>query len=1492
MRALLAACLLLPLAAQAATYRVGSCETAPAPYATIAAALTAAQAAVGPHTVRVCPGSYGDALSISHANHAGLSLVSTTGNAADVVISRYGPGAAVLTVSQANVTVQGVTVQNTSWGQAILSTAAGFTLSSSSLSGAGHGVELRASGARLSSINVTTSGSYIGAVYLNGATGLVMDGASTLTATNPYGYGIYDSNTTVANPTLSGLTISAGYGLLLRRTGAINLSNSSITATYSAGLYLFGGTGAHVLNNLTVTAAGIGVQINGAASATLTDVDATITGANYCNAPVHVTGVTGNVTITASAKANVRYTAAGATNYGIYFCSGSDSSVLSVSKAIINTANHGIIAVASGCSAATYNLSNLTVESASGSGLYLDDGRGAHSLSSITSSGAQHGIYIKGGASPNLSNLTLVSGSSGANTGMAGLHLQDLTSANLSGVNTITGRAPTGYGIRLTNCDSCLLTGATIDMTGQSGSYGIYLDTNSERVTVSGNTVRNAPASGIHARASRPTVHSNVVENSATGGLSSTAGLALSSDGSAYNNCLYNAASRNGLSSGATFYSGSTGNFWGSWPAGSGYSDSCADADSDGDCDSAYTYSGSYQDRYPLKRCSLTEPPPSGGSGYCAYIPSYQDGTLTILDTATDARRESTSAISLGGSAYAPLAVAVKSNGSRAYTTASSRAYFSVVDVPASRLLKNYSLSDPGQAIALNPTGTRLYINRSKSDGQDARLRVYDTTSLKLLKSVTLSSASYVPRGLAVSPDGASIWVNNGRVQKITASNNTLASSLSVTGVPGGIVVSPDNATVYAVKGNGSGADGIHVITASNNTLARSINFGFANGSPLGIVLSPDGATAWVALAARRSLMKVTLASGAVQEIALSGLGAPAGVDITPDGAKVYVGSSSGNALAAVTTATLAVNYISLVNKPAAYGRFIAACPGSAAPPAAPSGFNAFETNTASGALDGVIRTKVAGSAFSLDLIALRSDGGSINTSFNGGVKVELTDATSGACAERSAIGASSTVTWVAGDQGRKRATFTENDAWPNVGVRMIYPASGTPSITACSVDAFAIRPASLSISATDGGWDSAGASRSLNNSGASGGVIHKAGQPFTLTVTARNSAGAVTANYEGSPEISLESFVLPASDCAACVLDGGGFSGQGVLTSDTANYSDVGVITLRASDSGFAAVDVSDSSDEEMALTSPAITVGRFVPDHFEISANTPAFTPGCGSFTYAGQPFTPAVEPLLTVSAMNAAGGVTENYTGSLWKLAAGGLNPVWSAASGVIASVDASLPAPVVTDLGGGRRSTRFGLGTGPRFARTALAAPFTASLSLSAIVSDSEGVAYDSNPYTLAGIGFSGGQGEIRFGRLRMGNVSGSERLALPVPSIAQYWNGQGFVTNLADGCTSLPAPTLTFFAQSADNRLASGETTASYNATLIAGNAGLRLSAPGAGNTGYADAAFTVPEWLRYNWDGVDQAGDNSGLYDDHPHARASFGIRKGRDKVIIRRELY
>src|SRR5207248_8584715 len=81
-----------------------------------------------------------------------------------------------------------------------------------------------------------------------------------------------------------------------------------------------------------------------------------------------------------------------------------------------------------------------------------------------------------------------------------------------------------------------------------------------------------------------------------------------------------------------------------------------------------------------------------------------------------------------------------------------------------------------------------------------------------------------------------------------------------------------------------------------------------------------------------------------------------------------------------------------------------------------------------------------------------------------------------------------------------------------------------SPTITACSYDNFAIRPASLAFAVSDANRTTAGVTNALNSTALAGALVHNAGQPFRIAATGYNGAGvpAITTNYNGTPTAVL----------------------------------------------------------------------------------------------------------------------------------------------------------------------------------------------------------------------------------------------------------------------------------------------------------------------------------------------------------------------------------
>ncbi|MDO8206409.1 MAG: hypothetical protein Q7T38_01155 [Gallionella sp.] len=568
-------------------------------------------------------------------------------------------------------------------------------------------------------------------------------------------------------------------------------------------------------------------------------------------------------------------------------------------------------------------------------------------------------------------------------------------------------------------------------------------------------------------------------------------------------------------------------------------------------------------------------------------------------------------------------------------------------------------------------------------------------------------------------------------------------------------------------------------------------------------------------------------------------------------------------------------------------------------PPAAPGDFNTFDSTTASGALDGVIQTKIAGMPFTLDIAALNTAKTAYLTTLAGAVKVELLNSSDNAgvldansCRSTwSLLQALPNATFPAApNTGRLTlAAITVPDAWTDVRVRVSYPATGTPTKVGCSTDNFAIRPNSFTNPVlSDMDWTTAGTTRTLNNIGASGGVTHKAGQPFTVGASAVNAAAtpATTTNYAGMPTP-----LLTACAGSACTAIFGTFSigtgtaVAGLINSSTATYNDVGSFALQLQDQTFANVDAADgSTTAQRYISSAVINVGRFVPDHFYVTPgafdnradwcdqgllvappNTVCVSP---AFTYMGEP----MKANFTLTAQNAGNISTPNYTGVLAKL-----NPIATNSTLVFGAMDglapsnltARLDTSLVTTGSGGFINGSANISVPIGITRGVAADGPYAALDVGIAPVDSDGVTtifdLDINNDTVndhTQVNSTGG--EVRYGRLKISNAYGSELLPLALPVTVEYWNGTAYTMNVNDDISVVVATLGNY-----QFNLNPGETSLT-NPTIFHGLGNAGLSAPGAGNNGSVDVTV------------------NSSIYLPGNTARATFGVYVGNSVFIYR----
>ncbi|MFZ2652480.1 MAG: DUF6701 domain-containing protein [Burkholderiaceae bacterium] len=493
---------------------------------------------------------------------------------------------------------------------------------------------------------------------------------------------------------------------------------------------------------------------------------------------------------------------------------------------------------------------------------------------------------------------------------------------------------------------------------------------------------------------------------------------------------------------------------------------------------------------------------------------------------------------------------------------------------------------------------------------------------------------------------------------------------------------------------------------------------------------------------------------------------------------------------------------------------------------------------------------------------------------------------------------------------GNAPFTFTYSD----VGQASLWVTKTVNSATLSGTsNAFVTRPAGFTLSNIR-----QSASPNLVNpaaANAAGARFVTAGESFSATVTATTSGGAATPNYgkESSPEgvLLTRTLVLPSGGAGGTLANGSvagvSFAG-GAATLTTLSFSEVGIITLTPS------VADADYLGAGNVSGGASANVGRFFPARFALSSASVTHRSGlacapASSFTYLGENFGLG----FTLTAQNSAGATTQNYTGSFAKL-----DPS-SASAFNLAGLGGSTSFSVGSGrlaLGSAAGSWSNGVAGGVALTANASRAaapdgPFNAVFGIAPI--DSDGVAI--SPYDMSSV-FAGSNDRamvatlaLRFGRLRLSNAVGSQTRPLALPLSAQYWSGSDFDVNALDSCTTIPASavslgnlrrTLTL----ADTALSGG------SFALSSGVGTLALAPPSAGRYGTVDVSLSLGSgaadlsclqpWAPGAGDAATAGANLSFLrgawcganFDKDPSARASFGLYRGADAALYRRENY
>jgi len=372
----------------------------------------------------------------------------------------------------------------------------------------------------------------------------------------------------------------------------------------------------------------------------------------------------------------------------------------------------------------------------------------------------------------------------------------------------------------------------------------------------------------------------------------------------------------------------------------------------------------------------------------------------------------------------------------------------------------------------------------------------------------------------------------------------------------------------------------------------------------------------------------------------------------------------------------------------------------------------------------------------------------------------------------------------------------------------------------------------------------------------------------------------------------------LTGTTSISSFIDGSG-------NSATVQYDEVGIIEITAAIS----TDYLTLSTLETAkMNSKSGYVGRFYPDRFNVAmqnSGSVAFSDSCSGFTYIDQPFYYDTAPILEITAYSSNGNVTENYGGDFWKLTASMLERDYIDGSTV--SPNASFfPNMTITDGFTIAGETDFdGIATfslisgssGDSFSyEKGLPEeefPADVDVTFQAVGfqdtdhSVSTPVCFDAtNDGTCDDFSHLMIQGtNLRWGRMVLGNGFGSELLAIEVPLSVEYYETDGFEVNTLDTCTTYDSADMSF---SNEDGVTLGNLAITGSGTMVNGiddSANSILATSTANETGSADVTIdlTTQDWLQFDW-------DNDTNYDNDPTSRITWGIFSGPDEFIYIRE--
>jgi len=165
------------------------------------------------------------------------------------------------------------------------------------------------------------------------------------------------------------------------------------------------------------------------------------------------------------------------------------------------------------------------------------------------------------------------------------------------------------------------------------------------------------------------------------------------------------------------------------------------------------------------------------------------------------------------------------------YVTNSCDNTIGVIDTETNTVVANVPVAPGAVDLAVTPDGARVYVT-------GVTVSVIDTTTNAVVATIPVSASA-----VAITPDGARVYVANGlTVSIIDTATNTVVDTISTSSFVRGVAITPDGTRVYLTNNVNST---ITVLDTATNAVVTTISTGF-NLNLVGVVFTPDGTRAYV----------------------------------------------------------------------------------------------------------------------------------------------------------------------------------------------------------------------------------------------------------------------------------------------------------------------------------------------------------------------------------------------------------------------------------------------------------------------------------------------------------------------------------------------------------------------------------------------------------------------------------------------------------------------